>query len=84
MSEVNTLVPPVVRRRPSGKQKLPEDRRRVLLSVRVLPATMGYLNSMGYPSNGRALDVLVKAIQHKGIVKMLEAGIPTTITNLAV
>lgn len=66
-----------------GKKKLPLDRRRVILSVRVLPSTMEYLKKMGYSSNGRALDVLVKAFQHRGIRDSIDAGTPVDIVNIA-
>lgn len=82
---VNSIQPPPValRKRPKGKQKLPDERRRVILSVRVLPSTLEYLNSMGYPTSGRALDVLVKSMQHDGIREMLENKSEFSIANIA-
>lgn len=77
MQEVNTALSAH-----QGKKKLPIDRLRVILSVRVLPSTKEYLESMGYGSNGRALDLLVKAYQHKGIRNALDAGDPVNIVNL--
>ena len=80
--EINT--PPVVQRKKSkGKQPLPVERRRVILSVRVMPSTMEYLKSMGYASGGRALDVLVKSVQHGGIREMLTSKANFSIVNLA-
>lgn len=84
MSEVNTaesLAP--VKKKAMGKKKLPVERRRVILSVRVLPSTMGYLDKMGYKTVGRALDVLVKAVQHGGVLRMLESKSEFTIVNLS-
>ena len=71
------------RQRILGKKKLPPDRKRVILSVRVLPSTMDYLKQMGYGTTGRAIDVLVKAVQHKGIAKMIDAGSDVTIVNIS-
>ncbi len=65
------------------KKALTEEQRRVILSVRVQPSTMRYIKSMNYKSAGRALDVLVKAVQHGGIVRMLEARSKFSIVNLA-
>lgn len=78
------IKPPVVktRKKHQGKKKLPEDRRRVILSVRVMPATMEYLKNMQYRTAGRALDVLVKAVQHGGIREMLDRKIDFAIVNL--
>lgn len=84
MSEVNTaeiLAP--VKKKAMGKKALPVERRRVILSVRVLPSTMGYLNAMGYRTVGRALDVLVKAVQHGGVMRMIENESEFTIVNLS-
>ncbi len=67
---------------PSRKRKLSPERRRVLLSVRVLPQTMKYLESMGYATPGRALDVLIKAMQHPGVRRMMDAGQMVSIVNL--
>lgn len=66
-----------------GKKKLPVERRRVILSVRVLPSTLAYLESMGYRSNGRALDILVKSLQHPGILRMLQAKSEFSVKSLA-
>lgn len=65
-----------------GKKKLDANRRRVILSVRVLPETMAYLHGMGYTTIGRALDVLVKAVQHGGITRMIESKSEFSIVNL--
>lgn len=84
MAQVNSkeaLEP--VKKKPMGKKKLPVERRRVILSVRVLPSTMAYLQKMNYRTVGRALDVIVKAIQHRGIVKMIDAGVPVDIVNIS-
>ncbi len=80
MPEVNNInaiitvaAPPVVlRKKKKGKQPLPEARRRVILSSRVMPTTMEYLKSLGYTTPGRALDVLVKSVQHGGIQAMMK------------
>ncbi len=87
MQEVNAIIqvntPPVVPRKKSkGKKPLPVERRRVILSVRVLPDTMKYLQSMGYNTSGRALDVLVKSVQHGGIREMMASKAPFNIVNL--
>ena len=84
MSDVNanTILDPLPPKRFHGKQKLPVDRRRVILSVRVLPSTKEYLEKMNYSTAGRALDVLVKAVQHRGISKMIDSGSEVTIVNL--
>lgn len=84
MTEVNTeqAAMEVPKRKPMGKKKLPVERRRVILSVRVLPSTMKYLNDMGYKTVGRALDILVAAIQHGGITRMLENKSDVTIVSL--
>jgi len=67
MSEVNE---PVKQKR-TGKQTFPASRRRVILSTRVLPATRKYLEDMHYRTTGRALDVLIKAIQRREIREMM-------------
>lgn len=84
-ASITPVPPPVVRlRKPHmGKQKLPENRRRVILSVRVMPTTMEYLEKMGYRTNGRALDVLVKAVQHGGIREMIDRKKDFKIISLA-
>ena len=87
MPEVNAVIqlntPPVVQRKKSkGKKTIPEERRRVILSVRVMPSTMQYLKSMGYTTAGRALDVLVKSVQHGGIREMMAAKANFNIVNL--
>lgn len=88
MPEVNAIItvnaPPVVtRKKKKGKQPLPEERRRVILSSRVMPTTMEYLKSLGYTTTGRALDVLVKSVQHGGIREMMKNKSNFTIVNLA-
>ncbi len=87
MAQVNSKEPTPelepVKKKPMGKKALPVERRRVILSVRVLPSTMSYLQGMGYKTVGRALDILVKAVQHGGIVKMLEAKSEVTIVNIS-
>ena len=87
MATVNAIVeistPPVVQRKKSkGKKPLPVERRRVILSVRVMPSTMEYLKSMGYNTSGRALDVLIKSVQHGGIREMMSSKAPFNIVNL--
>lgn len=87
MPDVNAIIqvntPPVVPRKKSkGKQPLPVERRRVILSVRVMPSTMEYLKSMGYNTAGRALDVLVKSVQHGGIREMMASKANFSIVNL--
>lgn len=84
MEEVNeSILPPPVKPKHPGREKLPDDRRRVVLAARVLPETMQYLNSMGYKNTGRAVDVLVKSVIHPGISKMLESGANFEIVNLS-
>jgi hypothetical protein len=57
MENANELIQPPVHR---GKKKLPVERRRVILSVRVLPSTMEYLEAFaGTESKGKALDGLI-------------------------
>lgn len=87
MTQVNTqefMKPEIeaVKKKPMGKKKLPVERRRVILSVRVLPSTMEYLTKMGYKTVGRALDCLVKAVQHGGIARMLDSQSEVTIVNI--
>ena len=78
MATVNNITKPPVVTKPTphkamGKKHLPLERKRVALPARVLPSTKLYLESLGHRSVGRALDVLVKAMQHPGIRKMIEA-----------
>ena len=80
-TETEKLEP--IKKKPMGKKALPIERRRVILSVRVLPSTMKYLKNMNYRTVGRALDVIVKAIQNKGIVRMIDAGVPVEIVNIS-
>ena len=80
MTEVNEA--PVKQKR-TGKKVFPVSRRRVVLSVRVLPATMDYLKKMNYRTTGRALDVLIKAIQRKEIREMFNCGSAFTIVDLS-
>ncbi len=74
--------PKLVKRRATGlprmgKPKLPTDRRRVFVSVRVLPKTKAALESLvaqcGSKNLGWALDNLVDMAQEAGLFK-----IPTT------
>ena len=53
--------------RKSSKPRLriPDEKRRVLLSVRVLPATADYLSKMGYENCGRAIDAIVDKHQFR-------------------
>ncbi len=83
-SETMTPVssPDVDTPRSAGKRRLPVERKRVLLAERVLPSTKQYLDGMGYKTKGRALDVLVSAIQHPGIVRMIENNSQFSIINL--
>jgi hypothetical protein len=85
MAQVNTETQELepVKKKPMGKKALPIERRRVILSVRVLPSTMEYLKNMNYRTVGRALDIIVKAIQHRGVTKMIDAGIPVDIVNIS-
>ncbi len=88
MPDVNAIIqvnaPPVVlRKKKKGKHPLPEERRRVILSSRVMPTTMEYLKSLGYTTPGRALDVLVKSMQHSGIREMLKNKSNFNVVNLA-
>lgn len=80
MDQVNTAQAAIVKR--TGKKKLPEGKRRVIISVRVLPSTKDYLTKMGYSTEGRALDVLVKAVQHGGIRDMIDKRSEFDIINL--
>lgn len=85
MSTVNEETPAPVEKR-KGKQKLPIERRRVILSVRVLPSTMEYLESMaaelGVSSTGRAVDTMVQALQGGGIARQLDNNSPIEIVKL--
>lgn len=47
-----------------GRQRIPDAKRRTLVSVRVLPETLAHLESMGHENVGRAIDALVAQIKH--------------------
>lgn len=81
MPKVNSedqLIKPAPRKKP-----LPAEKRRILLSCRVLPATLEYINSMGSSSSGRALDLLIRSVTHKGVAAMLDAQSKFKVVNLA-
>ncbi len=70
--------PKLIKRRATGlprmgKPKLPTDKRRVFVSVRVLPKTKAALESLGERNLGWALDRIVAMAQDAGLFK-----IPTT------
>lgn len=52
-------------RKSKPRLRLPDEKRRVLLSVRVLPATADYLSKMGYDNCGRAIDAIVDKHQFR-------------------
>lgn len=51
------------------KPRVPSHLRRQLLFGRVLPRTLAYLESLGQPNMGRAIDYLVES--HKSIIKVV-------------
>lgn len=67
MQEVNTVTN--IRH---GKKKLPDERRRIILSTRVLPSTKTFLEGIGEETVGRAIDVIVRAIQRQEVCKLVD------------
>lgn len=49
-----------------SKNRIPEFQKRLLLCVRCYPRSLAYLESMGQPNIGRAIDALVES--HKAIM----------------
>ncbi len=66
-----------------GKKSLPKDRRRVILSTRVLPSTLEYLNSLNQDTPGRAIDLIVKALQPGAARDMISQGVDFSIVKVA-
>ena len=58
----------------NGKKPLDKERRRVILSARVSPSTLEFIDSLDGENRGRALDVLVDSIKNKTLRALLEAG----------
>jgi uncharacterized protein (DUF1778 family) len=50
---------PEVRKR--GQPRIPEEKKRVPLHVRVMPSTREFLKRAGAKNNGRAVDMVVSA-----------------------
>jgi hypothetical protein len=57
-----------------GKKKLPDTRKRVLLSARVAPQTKAFLEGLGSGNLGRAMDALCDAIADRRIANLLDNG----------
>lgn len=73
-----------------GRKTIAIERRRVILTTRVLPATMEYLeglqaddSGMKCETRGRAIDFLVRAVQHPGILENLHRTGKLQAINLA-
>jgi hypothetical protein len=49
-----------------SKNRVPEYQKRVLLCVRCYPRSVAYLETLGQPNLGRALDALIES--HKAIM----------------
>ena len=64
-----------------SKLRVPDDQRRVLLFGRVDPRTKEFLESLGEPNYGRAVDRLV--IMHKAIMKLVKPEARMEIEPLA-
>jgi hypothetical protein len=65
-----------------GKKKLPEDRKRVLLSARVSPRTKEFLEGLGSGNLGRAMDALCDAIADRRIANLLDGGSAVKIVHI--
>lgn len=46
-------------------------RRRVIISTRVMPSTLEYLEQMACDTPGRAIDLIVRSMVDQGIAKLL-------------
>ena len=60
------------------KARVPEHSRRILLCARVFPRTTAYLETLGQPNIGRAIDSLVES--HKAIMLALKPELRDKLT----
>jgi hypothetical protein len=61
-----------------GKHRVPEHSKRQLLCVRAFPRSIAYLESLGQPNLGRAIDTLVES--HKAIMLAIRPELRDKIT----
>jgi hypothetical protein len=62
-----------------SKARVPEHARRVLVCCRCYPRSKAYLESLGQPNLGRALDLLVES--HKAIMLAIKPELRDRITK---
>lgn len=80
--ENQTSMPPVLARQQvkkkkaphPGKHKMSAEKRRQIMSTRVLPSTLIYLNGLSCGTPGRAVDLLVKAMRDGLVQDLLKRG----------